>query len=176
MKKIVSFILALMLIALPLTSCGAANTGEAPMGFVEISDDGLSYNLYVPDEWTPDLSTGVTSAYFDGRDPSNISMMAFELDRTITSLEDYWTSYEPDLKAIFPDLAYVDTAEATLDGVPAMQYIYTASMSGLSYKIMQLTAIRNNTIYIFTYTATADKYDAHIEDVIAMLDYFCFTE
>lgn len=55
-----------------------------------------------------------------------------------------------------------------------MQYIYTGTLSDLTYKIMQLVAIKDNTLYIFTYTATVDKYDTHIEDVIAMLDYFCF--
>ncbi len=144
------------------------------MGFKEISDEALTYHLYVPDEWTPDISTGMTSAYFDGRDPSNISMTAFELDLSFTGLEEYWNSYEADLKSVFPNLEYVDRSEATLDGEPALQVIYTASMSDLDYKIMQLVSVKDNTIYIFTYTATADKYDAHIEDVIAMLDYFKF--
>ena len=174
MKKIIALAIALVLASALLFSCGKANSGTAPMGFKEISNDGVTYDLYVPDEWTADISTGVTSAYYSGRDPSNISMMAFELDRTFTGVADYWASYEPDLKAMFPDLEYTDQSEVTLDGVPAMQYIYTGTLSDLTYKIMQLVAIKDNTIYIFTYTATVDKYDTHIEDVIAMLDYFCF--
>ena len=51
---------------------------------------------------------------------------------------------------------------------------FTASMSGKSYKFMQLIAVKSNTIYTFTYTAEADKYDEHIEDVLAILDYFDF--
>lgn len=39
------------------------------MGFKEISDESLTYHLYVPDEWTTDISTGVTSAYYNGADP-----------------------------------------------------------------------------------------------------------
>ncbi len=173
MKKITALLLAMFLCVSLLASCGN-EASTAPMGFKEISDDGVTYDLYVPDEWIADISTGFTSAYYDGRDPSNISMMAFELDGSITSVADYWASNEPDLKAVFPDLEYVDTAEITLDGVPGMQYIYTASMSDINYKIMQLVTIHNNQVYIFTYTATTDMYDTHIEDVIAMLDYFNF--
>ena len=174
MKRMTALLTALLLAMALLGSCGATSSSDAPMGFIEISDDGVTYDLFVPDEWTPDISTGMTSAYYDGRDPSNISMMAFELDRTFTSLEDYWASYEPDLKAMFPDLEYTDKSAVTLDGVPAMQYIYTGTLSELSYKLMQIVAIKDNTLYIFTYTATTDKYDAHIEDVIAVLDYFKF--
>ena len=174
MKKITALLTALVLALTLLSACGGNTQTEAPMGFIEISDDGVTYDLFVPDEWTPDVSTGMTSAYYDCRDPSNVSMMAFELDRTFTGVADYWASYEPDLKAMFPDLEYTDQSEVTLDGVPAMQYIYTGTLSDLTYKIMQLVAIKDNTLYIFTYTATVDKYDTHIEDVIAMLDYFCF--
>ena len=174
MKKFIALLASVLLLGTVLSSCGQNSDSTAPMGFMEISDDGVTYDLYVPDEWTADVSTGMTSAYYDGRDPSNISMTAFELDYSVTSIEDYWASYEPDLKAVFPDLEYVDQSAVTLDGVPAMQYVYTASMSDLSYKFMQLVAIKDNTVYIFTYTATTDKYDEHIEDVIAMLDYFNF--
>ncbi len=173
MKKTITLIITLLLALTMLASCTQADP-TAPMGFKRISNDGVTYNLYVPDEWISDVSTGVTSAYFDARDPSNISMMAFGLDGTIFSVEDYWKNYEPDLKAIFPDLEYVDTDEITLDGVPGMQYIYTASMSDLNYKIMQLVTIKDNQVYIFTYTATTDMYDKHIEDVIAILDHFEF--
>jgi hypothetical protein len=155
-----------------LTSCG--ESGDAPMGFKEISDEALTYHLYIPDEWTPDISTGFTSAYYSGRDPSNISMMAFELDTSITGIDSYWELYEKDLKAIFPDLEYVDKSDFKLDGVPAKQYIYIGSMSDFNYKFMQIVAIKNNQVYVFTYTATIDNYDKHIEDVIAIIDNFKF--
>lgn len=172
MARIIAILCVLALALCGMFSCGEESS--APMGFKEISDEALTYHLYVPDDWTADLSTGITSAYYSGIDPSNISVTAFELDYGITSLDDYWAMIEPDLKAVFPDLEYVDQSDAKLDGVDAKQYIYTASMSGKSYKFMQLIAVKSNTIYTFTYTAEADKYDEHIEDVLAILDYFDF--
>ena len=165
-----------MLIALTtfIVSCGG-DSADAPMGYKEISDEALNYHFYVPDEWITDISTGMTSAYFDGRDPSNVSITAFELDDTsINSVDAYWELNEADLRLILPDMEYVDTADCTLGGSPAKQYIYTASMSGTEYKFMQVVTIRSNEVYILTYTATAEKYDSHIEDVISMVDYFKF--
>ncbi|MBQ8510105.1 MAG: hypothetical protein IJ493_09400 [Clostridia bacterium] len=171
--RILSLLTALVILTCSLVSCGTSSD-TAPMGFKEISDPEVTYHLYVPDEWITDVSTGMTSAYYDGRDPSNISMTAFELDGTVTSVADYWALYEADFKAIFPDMEYVDAVECTLDDVAAMQYIYTATMSDIQYKFMQVIALRQGQVYIFTYTATAEKYDTHIEDVIAILDYFSF--
>ncbi len=174
MKKIIAITLAALIAALALVSCGKEET-EAPLGFIEISSDDVTYDLFVPDEWTPDLSTGVTSAYYSGQDPSNISLMAFELDGTVTSIEDYWKKYEPSLKAVLPDLAYEGEPELDkLDGVDAVQYTYTATMSGTAYKFIQIVAFKDNTAYIFTYTAAADKFDTHIEDVVEMLVNFKF--
>lgn len=174
MKKIIALALVAVIAALTLVSCQKEET-EAPLGFVEISSDDVTYDLFVPDEWTPDLSTGVTSAYYSGQDPSNVSLIAFELDGSVSSIEDYWAKYEPSLKAVFSDLTYVgEPEEDKLDGVPAVQYTYTATMSGTAYKFIQIVAFKDNTAYIFTYTATADKFDSHIEDVVEMLVNFKF--
>ncbi len=163
MKKIIALTLAAVIAALTLVSCGKEET-DAPLGYKEISSDDVTYDLFIPEEWTADISTGVTSAYYSGQDPSNISLIAFELDGSIRSIEDYWAKYETDLKALFPDLTYVgEPDEGALDGVPAVQYTYTGTMSGTLYKFMQLVAFKDSTGYIFTYTAVAEKFDAHIK-------------
>ncbi|MBQ8551621.1 MAG: hypothetical protein IJ428_02275 [Clostridia bacterium] len=174
MKKIIALICAALVSVSALAGCGNTDS-DAPMGFKEISEEGVTYDLYVPDEWVTDISTGVTAAYYSGIDPTNISMMAFELDGSVSSIADYWTSYEPSLKAMFPDLAYVyEPEEFTLDGVTAVQYVYTGTFTDTPYKIMQVVAFKDATVYIFTYTAEADKYDTHFEDVLAILANFKF--
>ena len=171
-KKIIPALLVAL--SVTLASCGS-DSDSAPMGYKEISDEGLNYHFYIPDDWTTDISTGMTSAYYSGRDPSNVSVTAFELDDTsINSVDAYWEINEADLKLILPDLEYVSKDDVKLGGVDARQYIYTASMSDTDYKFMQVVAIRSNEVYILTYTATAENYDAHIEDVISMVDYFKF--
>ena len=175
LRKTALLLSVLVSVGMLLTACGNDNA-TAPMGFMEISDDGVSYDLFVPDEWTADISTGMTAAYYSGIDTSNISMMAFELtDNKIMSAKDYWATYEPGLKAMFADLTYVgEPDDVTLDGVASAQYIYTGTISGVQYKFMQIITVRNAQVYIFTYTAEVDKYDSHIEDVLAILGNFRF--
>ncbi len=179
MKNIrkISALLAVILAATTVFCACGRQEGEAPMGFKEISNDGVSYNLYVPDEWISDISTGVTAAYYSNVDPSNISMIAFDLTANDTpTVEGYWEKYEPSLKTLFTDFEYVgEPDKTTLDGVEATVYTYTGTMTDVQYKIMQVVAIRNAQVYIFTYTASADKYDSHFEDVWAILGYFDFT-
>lgn len=175
MKKIIALALAAVFATLSFASCAKEET-DAPAGFVEISNDDVTYDLFIPEDWNPDISTGVTAAYYNGQDPSNISLMAGELDGSVTSITDYWAKYEPDLKAILPDLTYdgEPDLDAELDGAPAVQYTYTGTMNGVTYKFIQVVAFKDNTAYTFTYTATADKFDTHLEDVWGMLYNFKF--
>ena len=110
----ISLLLAIITIASALLcSCGK-DDAEAEMGWKKISDDGVSYHFFVPDEWTADITTGVTTAYVSGVDTSNVSMMSFVLPgREVQSIEDYWKLYEPELKAMFADLEYDLNGEDT---------------------------------------------------------------
>ena len=58
MKKIkfTAIFLAIVICALALTSC-KDKTG-VPSGMVEVVSDYTDFRLFVPDDWTPDVSTG----------------------------------------------------------------------------------------------------------------------
>lgn len=85
-KKISAFAAGLIL-AGALCGCGNPADSFAPKGFKKISPDNADYVLYVPDSWTADLSTGVTTAYVSAKDRSNISFMAFEADDTVIRVD-----------------------------------------------------------------------------------------
>lgn len=224
MKKISAILCTAIIAACTLTACSGSD-GTAPAGFKEISNDGVTYNLYVPETWTeePYISEGLTAARFGDQDSSNISVVAFEIssedvtpiipadtesdtdadttavtaaaDSTLAeseserklnesafkAIENYWGNYEPTLMAVFPDFKYDSEPErVTLDGAEAIEYRYSGSMKmnpkdSQKYMFRQIVAIKDTRIYIFTYTATAENYDAHIEDVAAILDYFTFS-
>lgn len=176
-RKISALVAALLSAALLLCACGTKDGSAPELGWKEISNEGVSYNFYVPDEWISDIATGMTAAYVSNADNSNVSVIAFDLQSgEISTVADYWKTYEPDLKAIFTDFTYVSEADETkLDGVDALSYTYTGTVAGTEYKIMQVVAMKDAQVYIFTYTATTDRYDSHFEDVFAMLGFFDFT-
>lgn len=176
-SKISVLTAAVLAAILLLCACGSNDDSAPELGWKEISNDGVSYNLYVPDEWISDISTGMTAAYVSNVDSSNISVIAFDLPSgEVTTIADYWKTYEPGLKAVFTDFAYVGEADQTkLDDADALAYTYTGTVAGTEYKIMQVVALKDAQVYIFTYTATAERYDSHFEDVFAILGFFDFT-
>lgn len=172
MKKIfTSLILALIVasLALTLVSCGGDN--EAPAGMKTASGEAADYVLYVPDDWTVDLATKATGAYYSAKDPSNISVTAWELENSDSTVEDWWAIERADIDLVFTNVEIVSESNTTIDGIAAKKIEYTASLGENNYKIMQVAAVKKAVVYVFTYTSVVDSYDSHLDDVTAMLDY-----
>ena len=170
-----------------LCSCGGSDGGALP-GYKEISNEGVSYDLYVPDEWVIDEQTAFTAAHRSTTDPSNISVMALELTNAnnFESYDEYWKkSVEPSLKAMFPTIEYVTECKSyNLDGIEAAEYVYTTTVhhgynpdgtaSEVKYKYQQIIAKKNGTVYTLTFTANEQLYDGAAEEVAAIWSNFRF--
>lgn len=171
--------LALIIFAVVLLSfVSCTKDAYAPVGMKRITNkDVVDYTMYVPVEWTEDISTGIVTAYYSAKDRSNISMMAFDLagDNTGMSPEEYWADYKEDFTATFSDMEMVSDGESVLvDKIAAKKYVYTATVTGVQYKFMQVITITNATVYVFTYTSTPEYYDSHVEAVNEILSYIEF--
>lgn len=81
MKKIITIML---LLAVCAGIIGCTKGEPTPNGYKKISLEAADYVLYVPDEWTADVETGVTAAYASDR--SNISFMGFEANSALIYL------------------------------------------------------------------------------------------
>ena len=175
MKKLIALILTLVLCIGVLCSC-SDNDQSAPDGMKAVqSSDNLDYNIYIPEEWTQDLSTGVISAYCKSSDLSNISMTQFNLEDTDTldkHVEDYVAELEANLDEFKLSEGYPQ--KTLLGGVAASKIEYTAKLAGNEYKYAQIICIRKGTIYFFTYTSNANNFDSHAEDIKNILDNFSF--
>ncbi len=90
----------------------------------------------------------------------------------ISSVEEYWDYYSETFAKTFPDMVYeVEGENLLLSNKQAKRYVFTATVSGISYKFMQVVLLDAGTVYVFTYTALPDKYDEHIESVEEILGY-----
>lgn len=170
MKKIFALLLAVS--ALALTGCDADN--EAPTGYKTASGEAADYTFFVPEEWTVDLSTGATSAYCSTDDPSSVSVMAWELPHTDTTLDEWWDMNLEDISLVFQNVVVEEPENVTMDGVYGKKYTYTADLGEFSYKIQQTAAIKGGSVYLITYTSLADTYDTHLEEVGNMVSFFTF--
>lgn len=195
MKKILTLIIALIMCVLCFASCSKADD-YVPAGYKKASNDNADYDLFVPSGWTVDMSTGVTTAYASDR--SNISFVGFELDDTIIrfdpvttggeessesgdedktaedikTVDDYWKYYEGTFSSTFSDMEYLTNGEnMLLSGIEAKKYVYKATVTEIEYVFLQVVAIKDKTVYVFTYTARENLYESHLGEVDEMIGY-----
>lgn len=175
MKKISTLILFAIFLTLILTGCG--NEAGVPDGMKALeSSDELAYNLYIPESWTQDLSTGAVSAYSGKDDMANISMTTYEIEEAGKALSVICDEYVEKLKETVGEFEYCEGSPSniTFGNTPAEKIEYNASLTGEQYKLMQIFCAKNGRLYIFTYTSISDKYDEHKEEVQSMIDNFEF--
>lgn len=194
-NRITATIACILLAALFLTffvSCGKPEDQWQPAGMKLASSDKVDYKLWVPEEWTVDMSTGITAAYVSSSDRSNVTLTAFSLTEgdNYMSISEYWSKYKEELEKTFPDIEVIDTGEEgesdaleeendfgvtmLIDGVAAKKYVYTATVTGSSYKFMQVIFIHEGYVYLLTYTALPNVYDSHTEEVGKIIENFRF--
>ncbi len=176
--RMTSLILALCaILTLTLTACDSTSLnpddGWVPAGYQLASNKNLDYVLFVPQEWTIDMSTGVVTASTKG---GNISMMATANNdnKTLTA---FWDEYKTQFDTTFADFKYVlEGQDMLLDNgkVAAKKYVYTATVTGTPYQFMQVIANVGDSTYIFTFTALANQYNELIEKVDGILSYLSF--
>ncbi|MBQ4606635.1 MAG: hypothetical protein IJB15_08005, partial [Clostridia bacterium] len=107
-------------------------------------------------------------------DPSSISVMAWELPNTDTTLDEWWEMNLEDVTRVFRNVETAEPENVTMGGVHARKYVYTAELGEFSYKIMQTASVKNGSVYLITYTSLADTYDAHLEEVNNMISFFLY--
>ena len=171
---------ALSLISLP--GCEKEEAGWYPAGMKLASSEQADYRLYVPEAWTVDMSTGVTSAYVGGGDYSNISFIGINLpgDGGVYNASQYWDKYKGDLEATVSDIKYdentSDGQTMLLDEAEAMKYSYTATVTGTEYHFMHVICVREGNAYMLTYTAAPAYYDLHTDEVQQIIDNFSWAD
>ena len=146
---------------------------NTPSGMEIASGKNTEYRLYVPKAWICDAESGVSEAYYPESEKSNVLVTSYVPDTALT-IADYFATCEADYKNTLPEYARISEAKTTVADKEAYTYTYTTVVDGVAFQIQQTLFYHSETIYSFTYTARADKFDAHLTDVQAMLNAFCF--
>ena len=169
----IALVIVLLMFAAALVSCGNSNDPYAPpTGMISATDEKADFCLYVPDEWQIDYSTAAAGAYFSASDPSSVSVMAWDLEYTDTTIDDWWATNVDEVNVVFDNFTLESEENITLSEVYGKKYTYTASLGNFNYKIMQAACIKGSSVYLFTYTSIPENYDLHTEEVAQMLQHF----
>lgn len=172
MKKI-ALLLAVLILALSLAACGEQSDVNVPNGMQLCTNDVINYNLFVPEEWTPSISTGAVGAYCSAEDPTNVSVMAWNVDSSMT-LDAWWDGYVSDFELVFDEMTVVSEETTTLGDVAAKKYTYTAKLGEHEYYYVQCACIHWSMVYVLTFTSTPENCETHEEDLADILEYFEF--
>ena len=103
MKKIISMVLVLAVLALAFCACGKENTG-VPDGMKLVENDKNTYKLFVPENWVVNIADGISGAYV-ANDNSNISLMIMTASKNYQSLESFCQKYYKDMEATFKNVS-----------------------------------------------------------------------
>ncbi|MBO5938526.1 MAG: hypothetical protein J6Q82_03390 [Clostridia bacterium] len=146
---------------------------KTPDGMKIASADHLEYRLYVPKTWICDPESGRSEAYYPESEKSNVSLTSYSPSESI-SVKDYFADCEEEYKTVLPEYERLSEEETTVADRLAYSFVYRTVVDGVEFKMMQTVFTYNEIIYSLTYTAIADSFDTHLEDVEAMLSAFRF--
>ncbi len=144
-------------------------------GFVLISDKALSgFELYVPESFTPDFSSGIVSATHE--DGSNITVT--KATGTGVTAKLYWEKRKAELESITESLTEIEiekpaalgNASSPLYGDWCWSYEYEYVYNGKAYRVYQILALDGSNGYIFTYTAPQECFESHFEDIEKVIE------
>ena len=149
-------------------------TKDTPEGMKLASDKSIEYRLFVPKSWVCDPESGMSDAYYPESGKPNVSVTSFVPD-TSMSVKDYFLLCEEDYKKELPEYSReAEPTERTVGGRAAYSYTYTVRADGADIKIMQTLLAYDSCFYTITYTARAEDFEEHMNDVNAILDAFKF--
>ncbi len=169
----IALVIVLLMCAAALASCGNSDDQYAPpTGMISATDEKADFCLFVPDEWQIDYTTAAAGAYYSASDPSSVSVLAWDLEYTDTTVDEWWQTNVNEVGIVFDDINVESEENITMSEVYGKKYVYTASLGDFQYKIMQAACIKGSSVYLFTYTAIPENYDLHTEDVASMLEFF----
>ena len=175
MKKIITALLLLSLL-LSLTACGGSGTGVTPPEGMKLCAMEDGYTLFVPEDWSVDLSTGIPTA--------SVSDVATDKAPTLTLVRvqdsrtpaEYFAAYTATLAQALGDYAsVVENDNTTMGGKPAITRTYKGTVLGKTYVFKQYLAAVDGYIYTLTYTALDEipsgekTYFERYEDTVATI-------
>jgi serine/threonine-protein kinase len=104
--------------------------------------------------------------------PANLNILVQNISSQPMSLDEFTNQSIIQIGEMVPDYAISDSRKATLAKEDAYLLSYTGTQGLLKLKWMSVYTIKNDTLYLITYTAGADKFLNYLPTVNKMLDSF----
>jgi eukaryotic-like serine/threonine-protein kinase len=104
--------------------------------------------------------------------PANLDIIVQNISSEPVSLDEFTNFSIGQIGEMVPDYNITDSRKATLSKEDAHLLSYTGTQGLLKLKWLSVYTIKNDTLYLVTYTAGADKFAKYLPVVSKMLDSF----
>lgn len=146
---------------------------KTPDGMKIASEDQLEYRFYVPKTWICNSESGKSEAYYPESEKSNVTVTSYSPSEEM-STEEYIELCKETYAQSISGYNLVETKDTYVNEKKAIEMIFEANYDGIDFKIRQVSLLYGRMIYSITYTATAERYNDHADDVDKMIAEFTF--
>ncbi len=147
---------------------------HTPEGMKIASHNDCEFVFYVPLSWKCNTSDKMSEAYYDESGKPNVTATSYIPYGEKNTVEDYFLQCEEIYKKDIEGYELLSKTERTVAERKGYSYVYKAVYGKAELRVMQTIIMYNEIAYSITYTARADAFDAHLDDVNKMLDSFRF--
>ncbi len=150
--------------------------GGAPDGMKIASNSDVAYLFYVPEDWQVNVREEIFAAYTADR--SVVSIVPYMPGSgEAMNIPEYFEWNADQMRKTSPDgfeLLNEDGELGMLGGSAAMRYEYLYTVGGVQYRYLQVITAYRGMFYNLTYAALPQNYQAHLDDVNAIIEAFSF--
>ncbi len=147
---------------------------HTPDGMKIASHEQCEFIFYVPLSWRCNTSDKMSDAYYDESGKPNVTATSYIPYGENNTVEDYFLQCEEIYKKDIKGYELISKTERTVAERNGYSYVYRAVYGEIELRVMQTIIMYNEIAYSITYTARADAFDSHLDDVNKMLDSFSF--
>lgn len=160
-KKIIALTMTLLLLGLSLASC--KNRNGVPDGMQEAHLEGEPFCLYVPENWTVNTKSGISSAYSYANDKMIVSARYCAVIDPAETLDAYMIACAEGYAETMKDFYLVSREAALLGGKDARRMEYTVTEDGKGYTCTQISTLHEGLFVSLYFYCLTDAKDAAAE-------------
>ena len=172
-KALLSVLLVLV-IGVSLISCSGSSS-DVPEGMQSVTLADQPFCLFVPQNWTPNLSSGVSSAYVASTDTILVSARYFAAEEGLT-LESYMNDCAERYAQTYETFEKTSIDAALLGGEDALKLSFSLEQNQKKLTCFQISTVcRGDVISLYVY-CDASLYETYKEDLNGIVKEFRLVE
>ena len=167
-KKLIALTLVTLMLGAALVSCG--KNSDVPDGMQSATVEGEPFVLYVPDTWSVNTKSGISSAYSYAYDTMIASARYYAPMSAEQTLDEHMVACAESYSQTAKDFYLVSREAALLGGKDARRLEYTMTDGGQNYTCVQYTTRHGDdfvSLYFYYLTSQKDAVSEAFESIRA---------